>query len=303
MRSGKYSIHIIAVIAMLLWGFSYVWTKIVFDYYEPFTTVFLRLLISSLVLILFIFIFRKPKTIKKEHYKLFLLSAIFNPFLYFIGESFGLQYVSPTISAVIIATIPVFTPIAALLFLKEKLNWVNVLGLFISFCGVIIMILKKDFSLNADLKGILFLMGAVFAAVIYGVLLKKLTVHYSSLTIIAYQNTIGAIFFLPFFLIFEFDTFIAVKPNFELVSSLLLLAVFASSLAYILYASSVRNIGISKANIYTNLIPVFTGALSYLILAEQFSYAKIIGMLIVIFGVALSQIKRLSIKFHKTYKR
>lgn len=133
MRSGKYSIHIIAVIAMLLWGFSYVWTKIVFDYYEPFTTVFLRLLISSLVLILFIFIFRKPKTIKKEHYKLFLLSAIFNPFLYFIGESFGLQYVSPTISAVIIATIPVFTPIAALLFLKEKLNWVNVLGLFISF--------------------------------------------------------------------------------------------------------------------------------------------------------------------------
>lgn len=303
MRAGKYSIHIIATLSMLLWGFSYVWTKIVFDYYEPFTTVFLRLLISSIVLIAFIFIFRKPKRIKKEHYKLFLLSAIFNPFLYFIGESFGLKYVSPTISAVIIATIPVFTPIAAVMFLKEKLSWINVLGLLISFCGIIIMILKKDFSLNADLTGILFLAGAVFAAVIYGVFLKKLTVHYSSLTIIAYQNTLGAIFFLPLFLTFEFDTFIAVKPNFELVSSLILLAVFASSLAYILYASTVRNIGISKANIYTNLIPVFTGVSSYFILAEHFDFAKIIGILIVILGVALSQVKRLKPKWHKTYKR
>lgn len=232
-----------------------------------------------------------------------MISAIFNPFLYFIGESFGLTYVSPTISAVIIATIPVFTPIAAFMFLKEKLNWINVLGLLISFCGIIVMILKKDFSLNADLIGILFLTGAVFAAVIYGILLKKLTVHYSSLTIIAYQNTLGAIFFLPLFLLFEFDTFIAVKPNFELVSSIVLLAVFASSLAYILYASTVRHIGISKANIYTNLIPVFTGICSYLILSERFDFAKIVGILFVIFGVALSQMKRLKTKSHKTYKR
>lgn len=303
MKSGKYSIHIIAIISMVLWGFSYVWTKIVFEYYEPFTTVFLRLLISSIVLILFIFIFRKPKRIKKEHFKLFLLSAVFNPFLYFIGESFGLKLVSPTISAVIIATIPVFTPIAAYMFLKEKLRWINVLGLLISFCGVIIMIFKKDFTLNADFTGISFLFGAVITAVIYGVLLKKLTAHYSSLTIIAYQNTLGAIFFLPFFLIFEFDTFIAVKPNFELVSSIVLLAVFASSLAYILYASTVRHLGISKANIYTNLIPVFTGVCSYLILSEQFNSAKIIGIIIVIFGVALSQLKRLKTKTHKTYKR
>jgi len=278
---------------MLLWGFSYVWTKIVFNYYEPFTTVFIRLLLSSAVLHLFILFFRKREKVKKEHYKLFLLSAVFNPFLYFIGESFGLKYVSPTISAVIIATIPVFTPIAAFMVLKEKLSRINVLGLMISFCGVIVMILKKDFSLNADLIGLLFLAGAVIAAVIYGILLKKLTVHYSSLSIITYQNTLGIFFFLPWFLIFEFDSFIAVKPNFELISTLILLAVFASSLAYILYATTVRKIGISKGNIYTNLIPVFTGAFSYFVLAEQFNFSKIIGMIIVIFGVALSQLGRL----------
>ena len=293
MRSGKYSIHFIAVLSMLLWGFSYVWTKIVFNYYEPFTTVFIRLLLSSAVLHLFILFFRKREKVKKEHYKLFLLSAVFNPFLYFIGESFGLKYVSPTISAVIIATIPVFTPIAAFMVLKEKLSRINVLGLMISFCGVIVMILKKDFSLNADLIGLLFLAGAVIAAVIYGILLKKLTVHYSSLSIITYQNTLGIFFFLPWFLIFEFDSFIAVKPNFELISTLILLAVFASSLAYILYATTVRKIGISKGNIYTNLIPVFTGAFSYFVLAEQFNFSKIIGMIIVIFGVALSQLGRL----------
>ncbi len=291
MKLEDYKVHLIAVLSMLLWGFSYVWTKIVFKYYEPFTTVFIRLLISSAVLLAFIFIFRKPRTIKKEHYKLFLLSAIFNPFLYFVGESFGLKFVSPTISAVIIATIPVFTPLAAVLFLRERLNWINIVGLFVSFTGVIIMILKKDFSLDADLIGLLCLGGAVIAAVIYGILLKKLTVHYRSLTIIAYQNTIGVFLFLPCFLWFEYDSFISVTPNFELISSLVLLAVFASSLAYILYATTVKKIGISKGNMYTNLIPVFTGVCSYFILSEQFSAAKLIGMAVVISGVILSQKK------------
>ena len=148
----------------------------------------------------------------------------------------------------------------------------------------------------ADPKGIIFLFGAVLAALIYGVLLKRLTAHYKSVTIIAYQNLIGSLYFLPLFLIFEYDQFIQVKPNFELVSSLLLLAVFASSLAFILYTDTVRSIGISKANIYTNLIPVFTGVSSFFILAESFTPAKVVGVLVVILGVVLSQMGHFTLR-------
>ena len=275
---------------------SYVWTKIVFKYYDPITTVFIRLVLSSIFLFVYIYFFGKFQRIRKEHYKLFLLSTLFNPFLYFIGESFGLDRVSPTISSVIIATIPLFTPIAAYIALKERFSKINTLGILLSFTGIIVMLANKNLSLSADPVGIAFLFGAVIAAVIYGVLLKKLTQHYSSVTIIAYQNILGAFFFLPLFLFFEFDQFIQVKPNFELISSLILLAVFASSIAYILYTTTVRKIGISRGNIYTNLIPIFTGVTSYFILSEQFTVSKISGIFIVILGVILTQLDRLKRK-------
>ncbi len=278
---------------MLLWGLSYIWTKIVFKYYEPLTTVFLRLLISSLILFIFIHLFRSPRKIKKEHYRLFIVSALFNPFLYFLGESFGLNLVSSTISAVIISTIPVFTPIAAYFSLKERLSLINFIGILVSFSGILLMLFNDEFKFNENPLGISFLFGAVIAAVIYGILLKKLTNHYSSLTIITYQNAIGAIYFLPLFLFFEFDQFIQVQPNTELISSILLLAIFASSIAYILYTNVVRKIGISKGNMYTNLIPGFTALFSYFILAEEFPFSKILGMIIVILGVVLSQINKL----------
>lgn len=285
---------------MLLWGLSYIWTKIVFKYFEPLTTVFLRLLISSVILLLFIHLFRNPRKIQKQHYKLFALSALFNPFLYFLGESFGLNLVSSTMSAVIISTIPVFTPIAAYFGFKERLSIINFIGIIVSFSGILLMLFNQEMQFNENPLGILFLFGAVLAAVIYGVLLQKLTTNYSPLTIITYQNTIGALYFLPFFLFFEFDHFIHVQPNTELITSLFLLAIFASSIAYILYTTVIRKIGITKGNIYTNLIPGFTAIFAYFILAEQFPFSKIIGMIVVILGVILSQIKRLTTK--KTIK-
>lgn len=285
---------------MLLWGMSYVWTKIVFKYYDPITTVFIRLVLSSVFLLIYIYFFGKFEKLRKEHYKLFFLSALFNPFLYFIGESFGLERVSPTISAVIIAMIPLFTPLAAYIAFKEKFSKVNTVGILLSFCGILVMIADKNMSFTADPIGIAFLFGAVIVAVIYGILLRKLTQHYSSVTIITYQNIVGVFFFLPLFLIFDLNHFLQVKPNFELVSSLILLAIFASSLAYILYTTTVRKIGISRGNMYTNLIPIFTGITSYFILAEQFTASKISGIFIVILGVILSQLDKLKRKKTKT---
>ena len=54
---------------------------------------------------------------------LFLLMALFEPFIYFLGESYGLLYVSSTVAAVIVATIPLISPLFAWYFFREKLNF------------------------------------------------------------------------------------------------------------------------------------------------------------------------------------
>ena len=284
--------YILVVLSMLFWGMSFVWSKIVLNYYDPITTVLLRLIISSAIMFLGLWLFRHLQKIKREDYKLFLLSALFNPFLYFLGENYGLKNSSPTVTAVIIATIPVFTPIVAYFILKERLTKLNIFGLVISFFGVLFMLVNRDYSLSASPEGIVWLSMAVFSAVIYSIFLKKLASKYDAFMIIATQNLIGAIFFLPLFFVFDYQNFIQVVPTFELISSLLLLAIFASSLAFVFFAISAREIGISKTNLFTNLIPVFTAIFSYFILDEIFGMRKIAGMAIVILGVLLTQLNR-----------
>ena len=67
------------------------------------------------------------------------------------------------------------------------------------------------------------------------------------------------------------------------------LAVFASCGAFILFAYSVRNIGILKANVFTNCIPIFTAVFSFILLGDKLTVQNIIGMVIVIAGLFMSQ--------------
>ncbi len=294
MKGKSAYIYSIAILSMVLWGMSFVWSNIVFRYYPPITTVFLRLVISFLLLFAGIFAFGKMEKIQKKDIMIFLVSAGLNPFLYFLGESYGLKMSSSTISAVVIATIPLFTPILAYYTLKERLTKLNVIGTIISFSGILLMIINRNLTLNASPLGIALLLFAVATAVSYSVFLKKLSLRYSAFTIIAVQNLIGAIYFFPFFLFLEWKIFISVKPDFTMVSSLLALAVFCSSLAYVFFTIATREMGVNKTNVFSNLIPVFTGVFSYFILGELFTLQKILGMAVVIFGLYLSQIKKSS---------
>ncbi len=295
----KYFIFSLAVLSMLFWGMSFVWTKIVLDVYAPITTIFLRLIISSTVLFIVLKLSKKLEKIQKEHYGLFFISALFEPLLYFLGENFGLREVSSTVASVIIATIPVITPIFAYFLLKEKLSVFNILGIIISFLGIMIMIFDHNFNFTASPKGIMLLFLAVFSTIGYAVTIKKLAVIYSSPTIITFQNIIGVFYFLPLFLIFDVKEFFLITPSFKVIASLVQLAIFASSLAFICYIHVVSKLGVSRANIFTNLIPIVTAVFSFFLLDEIFTFAKIIGIAIVIGGVFISQTDHLIGKVNK----
>lgn len=293
MKLSRPVVYIIILFSMLFWGMSFVWTKIVLNYYEPITTIFLRLVLSTVILFSGLMLFNRIEKIRKEDYKLFLISAFFNPFLYFLGENFGVKYATATISAVIIATIPLFVPMVAYFALSEKLKKINIIGIIISFIGITVMMVNKDLTLNASPFGVSCLFLAVGSAVIYSIMLKILAEKYSAFTIVATQNLIGVILFLPIFLVFDYQSFILVKPNAELISSLVLLSFFASSLAFVFFTIGTREIGVSKTAVFSNIIPVFTAIFSYFILSEYFNLNKIVGMIIVLFGLFFTQIGRL----------
>ena len=294
MSFQTFKVYLFAVLSMLFWGLSFVWFKIVVKWYEPITIIFLRLIISGALMLVFMMITRSWQTVKRKHLKYFLLLSFAQPLCYFLGESFGLKLVSSTMASVIIATIPLFTPFAAYYMVREKVTLPIILGIVFSFLGILMMLFNPDFSLNASPKGVLLLFVAVFAAVAYSVIIRKISHEYNPVTIITHQNLIGAVYFLPLFLIFDFQHFITVTPTRELILAMLQLSVFASTLAYVFYITAIKGIGMLKANVFTNLIPVFTGIFSFFILDENFTALKIAGMIMVMFGVLVSQSRRIA---------
>ncbi len=279
--------------AVLFWGISYVWTTMAFEYYKPITVMLIRLVIATLLMYI---IFRARNLGEKVHrsdYKDFVILSFFSPFCFFIGENFGLLHTSPTIAAVIIATIPVFTPILGYVAFRERLSLINILGFLVSFAGVMIMVLDFEFRFSASPLGVFFLFFGVISALINIVFLKKLTLKYSSFTIIGVQNFLGIWFFLPVFLIMDYSHFITVRPSLQVVAALVALAVFGSTLAFMFYTTAVRSIGIARTAIFANMIPVVTAITSFLILGEALDLSKIIGMVVVICGLLMTQISRL----------
>ena len=103
------------------------------------------------------------------------------------------------------------------------------------------------------------------------------------------QNTIGAVLFLPVFLIFEAGHLAETTLTFSDFIPVIELAVFASCGAFILFAFSVRNLGITKANVFTNFIPIFTAVISFVILGDRLTIQNIAGMMVVIAGLIMSQ--------------
>jgi drug/metabolite transporter (DMT)-like permease len=279
-----------ALLSMIFWSFSFVWVKVVYEAYGPLTTVLFRLLISSGLMLIFTSLSRKLQKIQAGDLKLFLLLAFFEPFLYFMGESYGLKYVSSTVASVIVATIPLFSPVAAWYFYKERLSRTNLYGLLITFLGVSLVVLDTSFNFTASPLGVSLEFLAVAGAIGYASVLKGISQRYNTFTIITYQNLLGAIFFLPVWLSFEMNEFVLIPFNAEAFWAIIKLAIFASTFAFILFTYSIRNIGINKSNIFINVIPVFVAVIAYFILGDQLNFHQMVGIAIVISGLFLAQI-------------
>jgi drug/metabolite transporter (DMT)-like permease len=276
---------------MIFWGLSFIGVKMVFEYLSPTATVFLRLIIASVFLITLSLALKKLQKIHLKDLKWFLLLAFFEPFLYYLGEGYGILHVSPTVASIVISMIPLVVPFSMFILAKEKINIGNYAGILISFLGVLLVVLKPNLSFDAEPIGIFYLLLAVSSVMGYSYILQKLASKYNAYTVIATQNFIGIFYFLPLFLIFDWHHMASVRWDADLLIPLLSLAVFASAIAFFLFTIGIQKIGVTKATVFTYVIPVITAIASYFLMDERFSAMKITGIALTIGGLFFSELK------------
>ena len=292
MKQQKTVIYIASTFAILLWGLSYIWTDQLINLGIPiFYFVFVRILLAGIILFLFNTASSRIKRIQRRDLPKFLLLSFCEPFIYFICETYGLKETgSPTLSAMIIATIPIFSIGAGILFFKEKINAVNVAGIVMSLVGIVMVAMAKGDLGENFMLGILFLLIAVLSEVGHASITKSLSGTYSSQIIVMYQFLIGSVYLLPLFIWKGLDGYDPeLYMSVEVWHPLLCLAVLCSSLAFSLWVSTIKTLGVAKSSIFSALIPVAAALIAWAIGHEHLNNRQWIGIAISAFGVILSQ--------------
>ena len=289
---SKLLTYIASIFAITLWGMSYIWTDRLIALNIPiFYFVFVRILLAGLILFLFNTAYGRIKRIQRKDLPKFMLLAFFEPLIYFLCETYGLKVTgSPTLSAMVIATIPIFSIAAGMMFFKEKINFINIIGIIFSLVGIVMVAMAKGELGEHFIWGIVLLLIAVIAEVGHASLTKSLSGNYSSQIIVMYQFLIGSVYLLPLFLWKGLDGFNSeVYFSTDVAFPLLCLAILCSSLAFSLWVSTIKNLGVAKSSIFSALIPVAAAIIAWVLGHEYLNSRQWIGIAVSTAGVILSQ--------------
>ena len=284
--------YIMLVCATLFWSGNFIVGKFAFlTNIPPLSLVFYRWLLVWLILLPFTF-----KEILK--FKDTILNNL--PLLFFLGfTSVGLfnsfTYLSLIHTQVINATlfntaIPAVIILLCFLFNIEKTNKFQILGLIISVIGILSIITKLDIEILLSLnfnKGDIIMVGGVITWGIYSTLLKKKKFTLPLLTLVHVICTFGLICVLPQFL-YEFSQGQIIKIDINLFYTLIFLALFPSIGSYYCWAGAVSIIGANRAGIFLSLIPLFSTIMAIAIFNEKFQFFHLIGAILIILGLFLS---------------
>lgn len=282
------------VVAMLFWATSGIATKIALQDLPPLTLVTLRFTFAVVLMALVGLATHTLQRLQKRDFWLFLLAGFVQPFCYYICETFGLKaIISPTVAEVLLSTGPLLAPFMAFVLLREKVTKANIVGIVISTLGVVLMILagSETFELGRPI-GLLFLFLAVVAATLYTILLRKIPASYNSLTIVFYVQAFSLLFFYPTFLVVDAPHLTLSVFTGRAIGAVAYLAAFASVVAFVLFCYTVRQIGVTKANAFNNIRPVFTALIMLFCFGEQMPWLKWAGMAVVIVGLFICQFER-----------
>lgn len=291
---NKAVVYLLSVLAIVLWGMSYIWSDrlialgVPISYFVP-----LRILVAGIILLLFNILTKNFRLIARKDIWKFLLLALFEPLIYFFCETYGIKETgSPTISAMIIASVPIFSVGAGALFFKERISILNGFGIAVTLAGICLVLLKQGGDEGVPqnfILGVVLLMIAVFSEVGHASLTKLLADGYKPQVIVMYQFLIGTVYFLPFFLTRGIENFDARLVSWEVLEPILCLAVLCSSLAFSLWAMAIKKLGVGKSSVFLAMMCVATALVAEVIGREHLSLLQWAGVAIAVLGIVLSQ--------------
>ena len=280
------------LVTVFFWGMSFLWSDAVLDQQVPvFTFIFTRMIIAAAGLVLFSVLTGRLQRIRRGDLKWFVALTAFEPFLYFLGETFGLKITgSPTLCSVIIATIPVFTLVVGQVFFKERLSTLNRIGIFVAVAGVVAFILIGG-SLHTDyLYGIAILFLAVIGSTGYTAICKKLINRgYNAFSIVTWQFVLAIGFFLIPFLLFDASTWTLEYLSWPILRPIVALALLCSGVAFVIYAACVDHIGMTRTVVFLPLVAIVSAVASLILGQDTLKPLQMVGIVVAMAGVVMAQ--------------
>lgn len=289
MKFSRHQVAIIAIIAnTIIWGAASPIFKWSLADTPPFTLAFFRFFLASLILLPFVM--HKLKVSIDDFYKLFVLSLVgitTHISFFYLGLS-----LAPSINVPIIAsTTPVFLILGGMFFLHEKPKRNVVYGTLVSLIGFFIIIIQPilEHAEGGSFLGNIYYVLATLMIVLYTILLKKYNLKYSYMTIMFWIFFLGALAFLPLFLLENKGANTLALFDMKSVIGILYGAVFSSVAGYFLYNYAVRFIKAQEIGIFTYLDPFATAIVAIPLLGEKITYTYLLGSLFVFLGIFIAE--------------
>ncbi len=286
MLGGSLLGHLAAVLTVAMWGYSFVSSKVLLDNgLGPVHVYFYRFVIAYLMLL-----FISHKRLWSSNWRdegLFLVCALTSGSLYFIAENTALQYTLTTNVSLLTSLSPLITALlVGLVYRTEKLGIGTWFGSAVAVVGVACVVFNSSTSVEVRPFGDFLALAAAFSWAFYSMLLRRLNAHYDIWFITRKTFFYGILTSVPF-LIFEPESqpvaSIISRP--EVYGNLLFLGLGASTIAFVLWAYTVKSVGALKANNYMYLQPIVTLIVSAIVLGEHVSIIGYLGIFLILAGL------------------
>lgn len=284
--------HIAAFLTIIIWGTTFVSTKVLLITFSPIEILVIRFAIGYLALWC-----ACPHKLKVNHKKqewYFAFAGLCGITLYYLFENIALTYTTASNAGVIISIAPFFTAIFSCIFMRDKLpSFRFFLGLIIALVGIyIISFSNKSFiELNPLGDVLAFLAAIIWAA--YSTITKKIS-EFGYNTIQTTRRTFfyGLALMIPAMKLMDFEVELINFINIKNIFNLLFLGFGASALCFVTWNTAVKLLGSVKTSVYIYMIPVITAVTSSLILSEKITFKIIIGIALTLTGLILSESKK-----------
>ena len=287
--------HISAILTVLIWGTTFISTKVLLSHFTPIEILFFRFSLGFIALLL-IYPHKLVLTDKKQE-KLFMLAGLCGVTLYFLFENIALTYSFASNIGVIVSISPFITGILTHFFLKqEKLKLSFFLGFFVSITGVALISFNGSTVLKLNPIGDILAVLAAATWSIYSIVTKKISDYqYNTIQVTRRIFFYGLIFMLPALFFFDFHIGIDRFKEPLLLFNILFLGFGASAVCFVTWNLSLKLLGVLKTSVYIYAVPVITVAFSAFILKGKITSIAMVGTFLTLAGLFISE-NRINIK-------